>query len=77
MFDALQQLTGSTDPAVSARAEMALQIAEAYSRGDIGESEYKELMLDLVRTDKLDEECCDLEAKTMLVTAVYAVAQIV
>lgn len=77
MFDALQQLTGSSDPAVSARAEMALQIAEAYSRGDIGESEYKELMLDLVRTDKLDEECCDLEAKTMLVTAVYAVVQVV
>lgn len=77
MFDALQQLTGASDPAVAARAEMALQIAEAYNRREIDESEYKELMLDLVRTDKLDEECCDLEAKTMLVTAVYAVAQVV
>lgn len=77
MFEALQQLTGSNDPAVAARAEMALQIAEAYSRQELSDSEYKELMLDLVRTDKLDEECSDLEAKTMLVTAVYAVAQIV
>lgn len=77
MFDALQQLTGSNDPAVSARAQMALQIAEAYHRKELSDSEYKELMLDLIRTDKLDEECSDLEAKTMLVTAVYAVAQVV
>jgi hypothetical protein len=77
MFDALRQLTGSSDPAVCVRAEMALQIAEAHSRQELSDSEYKELMLDLVRTDKLDEECCDLEAKTMLVTAVYAVAQVV
>jgi hypothetical protein len=76
MFDILQQLTGSGDHAVAARAQMALQIAEAYSRQEISESEYKELMLDLVRTDKLNEECSDLEAKTMLVTAVYAIAQV-
>jgi hypothetical protein len=76
MFDVLQQLTGSGDHAVAARAQMALQIAEAYSRREISESEYKELMLDLVRTDKLNEECSDLEAKTMLVTAVYAIAQV-
>ena len=77
MFDTLQQLTGANDQAVAARAQMALQIAEAYHRRELSDSEYKELMLDLVRTDKLDEECSDLEAKTMLVTAVYAVAQVV
>jgi hypothetical protein len=77
MFESLQQLTGSNDQAVAARAQMALQIAESYSRREISESEYKELMLDLVRTDRLDEECSDLEAKTMLVTAVYAVVQVV
>lgn len=76
MFDVLQQLCGSNDSAVAARAQMALQIAEAYSRRELSESEYKELMLDLVRTDRLNEECSDLEAKTMLVTAVYAIAQV-
>jgi hypothetical protein len=33
-------------------------------------------MADLVRMDKLDEEADDLETKTMLVTAIYAVAQL-
>lgn len=77
MFETLQNLTGSNDQAVAARAQMALQIADAFSRRELSDSEYKELMLDLVRTDKLDEECSDLEAKTMLVTAVYAVVQVV
>lgn len=76
MFEVLHQLTGSNDQAVATRAQMALQIAEAYGRREISDSEYKELMLDLVRTDKLNEECSDLEAKTMLVTAVYAIAQV-
>ena len=77
MIETLQNLTGSNDQAVAARAQMALQIADAFSRRELSDSEYKELMLDLVRTDKLDEECSDLEAKTMLVTAVYAVVQVV
>lgn len=76
MFEQLQALCGASDPAISGRAQMALQIAEAYHRQELNESEYKELMMDLVRTDKLDEECSDLEMKTMLVTAVYAVAQV-
>jgi hypothetical protein len=33
-------------------------------------------MRDLVRMDRLDAEADDLELKTALVTAVYAVAQI-
>jgi hypothetical protein len=55
---------------------MALQITEAFQSGGISQDEYKELMKDLVRTDRLDSECSDLETKTMLVTAVYAVAQV-
>jgi hypothetical protein len=76
MIQHLQHLAGSPDPAIAGRAQMALQITEAYQNGGISQDEYKELMQDLVRTDRLDEECSDLETKTMLVTAVYAVAQI-
>ena len=76
MFEQLQYLCGSPDPAISGRAQMALQMSQAFQNGEISESEYKELMADLVRSDKLDEECSNLETKTMLVTAVYAVAQL-
>jgi hypothetical protein len=33
-------------------------------------------MLDLVRTDKLESEADDIHLKTMLVSAIYAVAQV-
>jgi hypothetical protein len=56
---------------------VALQICEARQQGQIGDDEFKELMLDLVRTDKLDEEADDINLKTMLVTAIYGIAQVV
>lgn len=76
MIEQLQSLAGSDDPAISERASMALSFLEQFQSGQMSESEYNELMMDLVRSDRLDEECSDLEMKTMLVTAVYAVAQV-
>lgn len=76
MIEQLQNLCGCPDPAISSRAQMALQITEAFQAGGISRDEYQELMKDLVRTDRLNSECSDLETKTMLVTAIYAVAQI-
>jgi hypothetical protein len=48
MIEQLQQLCGAADLAISGRAQMALQITEAFQRQEISESEFKELMLDLV-----------------------------
>jgi hypothetical protein len=76
MFEQLQQLAQCSDPSVSVRAQAALQIAQAREQGEISDSEYRELLEDLVRTDRLDSECQDLAMKTMLVTAVYAIAQV-
>lgn len=72
----LRQLADSGPGWAAERAQTALLIAQAYGKGQLEEDEYKELMLDLVRADKLDEEADDLETKTMLVTAIYAVAQV-
>lgn len=58
------------------RAQVALQIAEALQNGQIGQSEAKELLEDLVRTDKLDAEADDIALKTMLVTGIYAIIQV-
>ena len=77
MIEQLQALAGCNRPWAAQRAQMALQMCQAVQSGELSESEFKELMLDLVRTDRLDEEADDLETKTMLVTAVYAVAQMV
>ena len=58
------------------RAQIALQINEALQQGQINPSEAKELLEDLIRTDKLDSEADDIEIKTMLVTGIYAIIQV-
>ena len=73
----LYQLAQSDKPWVAQRAQMALSLADQYSRGDLSASEYKELLEDLVRTDVLDAEADDMHTKTMLVYAVYGLAQVV
>ncbi len=76
MIEQLQMLTQCGRPWAAERAAVALQICEARQQGQIGEDEFRELMLDLVRTDKLEEEADDINLKTMLVSAIYAVAQV-
>jgi len=76
MLDDLRQIAGCGRPWAAERAQMALMIAEQYQGGGLDASEYQELMRDLVRADRLDSEADDIELKTMLVTAVWAVAQV-
>jgi hypothetical protein len=58
------------------RAQVALQISEALQNGGISQSEAKELLEDLIRTDKLDSEADDLALKSMLVTGIYGILQV-
>lgn len=76
MIEQLQMLTQCDKPWAAERATIALQMCEAYQQGGISESEFKELLLDLVRADKLEEEADDINLKTMLVSAIYAIAQV-
>lgn len=76
MLDELKDLTTCGRPWAEKRAKMALMINEQYQGGGLDQEEYEQLMRDLVRTDRLDSEADDLETKTLLVNAIYAVAQI-
>ena len=73
----IYKLAQSGKPWVAQRAQMALALADQHARGDITNDEYKELLEDLVRTDVLDAEADDMHTKTMLVYAVYGLAQVV
>ena len=59
------------------RATVALQIAQALEQKQIDPSEARELLEDLIRTDRLDSEADDIELKTLLVTGVWAVIQVI
>ena len=76
MFEQLQQLAACGRPWAEQRAQMALQLAESYSRREISDSEYQELMADLVRADRLDAEADDLDVKSALVAAVMIASKV-
>lgn len=58
------------------RATIAYQIAQALEQNQIDRSEARELLEDLVRTDKLDAEADDMALKAMLVSSIYAIMQV-
>ena len=76
MIEQLQWLSQNGEPAVQGRAQQVLELTEAVNQGRITADEYQELCRDLARMDQLDQECRNIEMKTMLVTAVWAVAKL-
>ncbi len=61
---------------IGERAQMALLITEQHNKGDISTDEYQELMRDLSRLDEVTDQASSIEVKTLLVTAIWAVAQL-
>jgi hypothetical protein len=72
----LYDIAGSDKGWAATRAAMTIAITEQFQGGGLDRSEYEEMLRDLVRMDKLDAEADDIELKTMLVSAIYAVAQV-
>ena len=52
------------------RAQYALQVNEAVQKGELSPDEAKEILADLIATDKLDEAATDQQARAMLVFGV-------
>lgn len=76
-MEQLQWLTQCGRPWAESRARTALEITEALNQGQISNEEYAELMMDVIRSDKLDEEADDLDTKSFLVMAVMGAAKII
>jgi hypothetical protein len=49
---------------------------EFREKAEISESEYQELMQDLIRTDQLDAEATEMEVKAALVACVSILARL-
>jgi hypothetical protein len=76
MIEQLQFLAVCGRPWAEERAHWALQLTEQLQQGQISESEYQELMADLVRSDRLEAEADDLDLKNMLVSTVMVVGKL-
>lgn len=70
----LDQLLHSDKDWVRVRAETALQIVNSRQKGEISGDEARELLEDLVRTDRLEAEADDIAMKTLLVNVVYGLS---
>ena len=75
MIDDLFALAQQEGP-VADRARLALQLTEQWNKGELDPTEYQELMRDLSRLDEVTDNAASVEQRTMLVTAIWAVAQL-
>lgn len=75
-MEQLQALSTCGRPWAEQRAQMALAIMEQYQGGGLDESEYQELMRDLIRSDRLNEEADDIDIKNILVSCIMIGAKL-
>jgi polyhydroxyalkanoate synthesis regulator phasin len=66
----LAELMNSGHPWAAERAQYALQVHEAVGAGQLSPSEAKEILQDLISTEKLEEGAADQQATAALVFGV-------
>lgn len=73
----VQALMSCGDAWIEQQAAMALEIADAQAVGNITSAQAKELMEDLIRTDKIEGKSENIQLVGMLVTGVMGLASVV
>jgi hypothetical protein len=76
MREQLEQLSTCGRPWAETRAAMALAINDQYQGGGLSQSEYQELVQNLVSAAELNKQADNVELKNMLVTAVMAISMV-
>ena len=74
MSQVLTELMSSGHPWAAQRAQYALEIQQAVGSGQLSPSEAKELLADLISTEKLQEASADQQAVAALVFGVTQLA---
>ena len=69
-MSALAELMDSGNTWAAERARYALEVHEAVGSGQLSPSEAKEILQDLISTDKLEEAAADQQARAALVFGV-------
>jgi polyhydroxyalkanoate synthesis regulator phasin len=69
-MSALAELMNSGNTWAAERAQYALQVHQAVGAGQLSASEAKEILQDLISTDKLEEAAADQQARAALVFGV-------
>ena len=70
MSNVLTEVMNSGQPWAAERAQYALQVHEAVGAGQLSPSEAKEILMDLISTDKLQDAAAEQQAVAALVFGV-------
>ena len=70
MSNVLTEVMNSGQPWAAERAQYAMQVHEAVGAGQLSPSEAKEILQDLISTDKLQEAAAEQQAVAALVFGV-------
>jgi polyhydroxyalkanoate synthesis regulator phasin len=70
MSNVLTEVMNSGQPWAAERAQYAMQVHEAVGAGQLSPSEAKEILQDLISTDKLQDAAADQQAVAALVFGV-------
>jgi polyhydroxyalkanoate synthesis regulator phasin len=70
MNEGIATVMNSGQPWAMERAQYAMQVHEAVGAGQLSPSEAKEILADLVNTQKLDEASSDMQLRAALVFGV-------
>jgi hypothetical protein len=76
MLEQLQWLASCGRPWAEERARFAIEMELQRAAGNITESEYQELMQDLINSDKLNECADDQDVKNLLVSCIMIGAKL-
>jgi polyhydroxyalkanoate synthesis regulator phasin len=70
MSQVLTEVMNSGQPWAAERAQYAMQVHEAVGAGQLSPSEAKEILMDLISTDKLQDAAAEQQAVAALVFGV-------
>jgi hypothetical protein len=77
MIEDIRALLECEDKEVAAKADEVMMLSSAYEEGQISRDEYLELLEDIQRTAEVQAEGSDIQFKSMLVTGIYGILQVV
>lgn len=77
MLEDIKALVECEDKEVAAKADEILMMKVAFDEGDITKEMYVECLEDVKRTYEIESQADDMKFKSMLVTGVYGLLQVV
>lgn len=70
----LHEVINAGQPWATERAQMALQVQEALQTGQMSPDEAREILADLINTEKLEAEGADMQLRAALVFGITQIA---